>query len=366
MDNNALDLKKSNVMSELSLTLSQMGSNAIDNDFKATLKEKSKLSIQERRAILQEKKYKAEVKHKFTRVLSDLIKYDSKYYTEEDLAAIEQISDKGWKLLREAFIAQAQSESVYPVQSCALPDNLYDEEEVFEVQDLFPQENESQEQVLNNLMSSLILAEKSQIMAQEESSDSKEVTAPVTVGWMSWLGDKIWGASNLVSELENKQVSLDTLKKSPDMQKRINDMIASYSPSNKRNPNMLKPLMDIYEQLNKLNVKFVDSKVNSEIYNACSKWLAEEEIYYAAHRKARILAIASLLRAELQKMVKEEEPTNNIIMNLEKLKELTSNTGMVEVSDENMVTHVTEPEIFNIVCHLEALSEELLKEENSK
>ncbi len=228
------------------------------------------------------------------------------------------------------------------------------------------QEDKDQEAVFSSLMNSVIKAESQVQTEVEQLSDEKEAVEPVNVGWANWIKDYWYGPSNLVSELSDDKISLDVLKKSPDMQTRINNMIAGYSPSKKRNPAMLSSLVDLYTQVDKLNFKFVDANVNSDIYNACNTWLVEEEIQYAAKRKSCVLAIAKLLTFELKKMITEEASSVETILKLEALKELTNKTGMVEVNNEEKAADISEPKVFDIVCHLEALSEELLKEESAQ
>lgn len=247
------------------------------------------------------------------------------------------------------------------VQGCELPDGLG---EAFE--DLFAADQDKAcEDLINSIASMQALLDN-----EELATNAVETIQPITVGWGTWLKykilDKVLGARYLISELTPDKLSAEVLKKSPDMQKRINDVIASYSPSHKRNPAMLLPLAEIYTPLAQINFKLVDSKVNSDIYNACSKWLVEEEGQHASIRKAFVFAIAKTITSELKRMHNEEAPRIETMMALDQLKELTKKTGMVAVDGEEKAADEAEPRVLEIIGRLEELSEALLQEEEFK
>lgn len=299
------------------------------------------------------------VKDNFRFVFSDLIKYDPPYYGNgEVLNLLEQERDQ---VLRTLLLELSQEEES-------------EQEDGYEIAQAFgelfgqafagAEEEIAQNDAFEKMGQSLVGMES---LLQEAKKDVVEEVQPVKVGYWTSFKDWYYGPSNLVADLKKEEVSLDVLKKSPDMQQRVNSLIASCSPSKNRDSKMLGQLVDLYGQLNQLNFKFVNSGTNSDIHNACKQWQREEELLYAAQRKIRVMAIATLLKSELQKMVKDEEPRNNIIMTLEEVQRLTKTTGMVEESDDKLgELNVEEPKLFDIVSHLEALCEELQQEQAGK
>ena len=275
-------------------------------------------------------------------LLYDIEGYDFKEYFTEDFNELEAARDKVLEALKQ------DAKKAQELEKSELLNQAFEE--------LFPAD---QNQVCEKLLKSIVSMENL-AQAEEQSTNTTEVV-PVTVGWGTWFKDKIWGASNLVSELTPDKLPLEVLQKSPDMKDRINDMIASYSPSEYGLP----LLVDIYTALDQLQYKFVAANVNTKIYHACNKRLIEEEAQYDAIRKAYIFGIAKFLTSELQKMVAAEAPRLKTMEMLEKMKELTRKTGTVEGNEEK-AAYMLEPKIFDIICHLEALSEEWLKEENAK
>lgn len=220
----------------------------------------------------------------------------------------------------------------------------------------------TQEAAFAQLTQSIVNLEQSvqdipELFGQDEKSvEQMQAIEPVKVGLLTKLSDWWYGPSNLVNELSSEKISLDTLKKSPDMQKRINGMIARHSLTAKTDVGTLSALVGIYTALDTLNFKFVDVEVNTALYNACKTLLAEKRNKYTDTREARIFAIAKYITSELNKMVAEQDPHAQAIAKLEELERLIGKVGMVEVTAEDKVPYQSEPVVLEMIGNLEKLS----------
>ena len=319
-------------------------------------------------------------KDNFNAVLENLLAYGLPYYDYDNaFEDLEAKRDHALRMLVEeikikenpfiAVLAELKKQEDSEEQVPELTEGL---EAFFSREFAIVQEEREQEAAFSKLSQSLIGAESVQNMpdAQQVSDEIEKAIEPVTASYFTPLWDYWYGSSNLVSELSDNKMSLDVLKKSPDMQTRINNMIASYSPSKKRNPAMLSSLVEIYNSVDTLKFKFINADVNSDVHNACEKWRREEEVKFASLRTARVLAMMQLLKKEMQKLQQEEKPLVETISKLEQIKKLSMQTGMVvndteqvEVDQKNIVLSAR---TFDVYCHLETLCDELLNEESAK
>jgi len=334
--------------------------------------------------LVQDLKVDQRNRYNFETVLTEFT-YAYKACDEEKIALVEEKRDAALHMIFEDIKIARQEEQrnrdTFKTVLCELqeqkviegkqePEMPEGSAEFFVREFRIAKEDREQEAVFSNLMSSIIMAE-SQVQSEvEKLSDEKGAIEPVTVGLWTSLRDYWYGSSNLVSELSGDKISLDVLKKSPDMQTRINNMIASYSPSKKRNTAMLSSLLDLYTSLDTLKFKFVNADVNSDIHNACEKWRREEEMSFASFRTARVFAIMQLLDQEMQKLHQEEKPLLETINKLEQIQKLSQQTGMVEkdtqevTADQNNI--LLAAKTFNVYCDLDNLCEAFKKEESAK
>lgn len=215
---------------------------------------------------------------------------------------------------------------------------------------------QAEQAAFSQLAQSIVSLEQSMQDIPELFGEAEKTVEPVKVGILTKLSDWWYGPSNLVSELSSEKISLDTLKKSPDMQARINYMIARHSLTTKTDIGTVSALVGIYTALNTLNFKFVDAEVNTALYNACKTLLVEKRNTYTHTREARIFAIAKYITSELNKMVAEQDPHAEAIAKLEELERLIGKVGMVEITAEDKVPYQSEPVVLEIVANLEKLS----------
>lgn len=315
----------------------------------------------------REKKEFQENKAKFREVIyniEDMYIVDSE--RERDANLLDTKREEVW----QAFKRILKSEASEAIQGCDLPEG-FGLGQAFEV--LFTPEqidNQACENLFKSIAGMETLRVEEKIETVEEQVDVTVTIEPIVVGWGTWLKDKIFGASNLISELKTEKLPLKVLIESPDMQKRINNMIASYSPNEKSSQESLQALEDIYTSLNQMRFKFVDVEVNSAIHNTCEKLQRDSEAQAYAKKKAVILNLAKLIVSEAKKMDMlnvENVPQSATIEKLKSIQALSLKAGQVQgVTKTNEQKDTSAPKISDMVSRLKELSEALIQEDEFK
>jgi hypothetical protein len=249
------------------------------------------------------------------------------------------------------------------VQGCELPEGLtqFLDKEASMVQE---------EQNIAFLSQSLVGA--------ENVLQSDKVAQPITVGLKTRLYDWWFGPSNLENDFTDNKLSLDMLKNSPELQDRINNIIAKSSPKN-RNVAMLTPLKNIYTALKNMNFMSVNGDINSDIHNSSEKWRTEEENAYILNKKARILTIVQFIHLQMEDLNREEKSRLDMIATLEEIEALAKQTGIVQQIKEEIIEidhksieinirqeKIETLEVFEIMDGLEKLCEKVLTRNNKQ